>query len=368
MQLNRRHWLQQFGVGLSGLGLANLANFTTPTSDFFESLVEEGLPINLNSNENPYGPSPLARAAMAKNISISNRYNWQLSVELMEALAKKHKVNADHILLGAGSTELIDLVVRLAAINKGNLVIADPSYSNWTAVAKKQGLQVIKVPLNAQKEIDLDAMQKAILPDTRLVYLCNPNNPTGTICDRTQLLSFVNEATKKAIVLVDEAYLDFSTQESLSTLTLENKNLIVVKTFSKLYGLAGARIGYAIGHNSTLDQISALQSWPNGGVSVVSVTAALASLQDEKFATEVYALNQKVRQYTIAQLGRLNCVCIPSHTNFIYFSLAKYKQDYFQLLSKNNIIGTKIYEEAGQWTRITIGTEVEMKKFLLTLA
>lgn len=364
MHINRRHWLKQLGVGLSGLGLANFNTLTSSSSAFFEPLLEDGLPINLNSNENPYGPSPLAKAAMTKSLSISNRYNWQLGIELIETLAQQHKVGADHILLGAGSTEIIDLVARFAAANKGSLVIADPSYSNWISTAKKQGLRVIKVPLNAQKAIDLPAMQKAILPDTRLVYLCNPNNPTGTICDRTQLVNFVNEATQKAIVLVDEAYLNFCTQESLSTLTLENKNLIVVKTFSKLYGLAGARIGYAIGHHSTLDQLSALQSWPNGAVSVVSLAAALAALQDEKFITETYALNQKVKQYTVAQLERLSFPCIPSHTNFIYFSLANYKQDYFRKLNDQQIIGTSIFEEAGLWTRITIGTGAEMEKFV----
>lgn len=364
MYINRRHWLKKLGVGLSGIGLTNFNTLATITTDFFEPPLENGSPINLSSNENPYGPSPLAKAAMAKSIAISNRYNWQLSMELVEALAQKHNVGADHILLGAGSTEIIDLVVRFAATNKGNLVIADPSYSNWIGTAKKQGLRVIKVPLNAQKAIDLPAMQKAILPDTRLVYLCNPNNPTGTICDRTQLLNFVNEATQKAVVLVDEAYLDFCPQESLSALTLENKNLIVVKTFSKLYGLAGARIGYAIGHRSTLDQLSALQSWPNGAVSVVSVSAALASLQDEKFIKETYDLNQKVKQYTVAQLERLNILCIPSHTNFIYFSLANYKRDYFRQLNDQHIIATSIYEEAGLWTRITIGTRAEMEKFV----
>ena len=363
MQINRRNWLKQLGIGVSGIGLAKLNTFASPTADFFESMVGDAT-INLNSNENPYGPSPLARAAMTKSINSSNRYNWQLTTDLVEALAKKNKVSAENILLGAGSTEIIDLVVRLAASTKGNLVTANPTYDNWIPTAKKLGLQAIKVPLNANKELNLEAMLQAISTDTRLVYVCNPNNPTGTICERNALLNFITEASKRAIVLVDEAYLDFSKETSLVPLVVGNKNLIVVKTFSKLHGLAGTRIGYAIGEATKLEQLGALQSWVSGSISVVSATAALASLTDEKFMTETSALNEQVKKYTIEQLTRLNLACIPSHSNFVYFSLANYKQDYFQKLSSNNIIGTRIYEEAGLWTRITIGTRGEMERFV----
>ena len=363
MQINRRNWLKQLGIGVSGIGLANFSTLASPTVDFFESIVGDAT-INLNSNENPYGPSPLARAAMAKSINSSNRYNWQLTADLVEALAKKNKVSAENILIGAGSSEIIDLVVRLSASTKGNLVTANPSYDYWLPTAKKLGLQAIKVPLNANKELNLEAMLQAINSDTRLVYVCNPNNPTGTICEYNKLLNFITEASKKAIVLVDEAYLDFCKEISLGPLVVGNKNLIVVKTFSKLHGLAGARIGYAIGEATTLEQLGALQSWVSGSISVVSATAALASLTDEKFMTETSALNEQVKKYTIEQLARLNLACIPSHSNFVYFSLANYKQDYFQKLSSNNIIGTRIYEEAGLWTRITIGTREEMERFV----
>ena len=363
MQINRRNWLKQLGIGVSGIGLAKLNTFASPTADFFESMVGDAT-ISLTSNENPYGPSPLARAAMAKSINSSNRYNWQLTADLVEALAKKNKVSAENILIGAGSSEIIDLVVRLSASTKGNLVTANPSYDYWLPTAKKLGLQAIKVPLNANKELNLEAMLQAINSDTRLVYVCNPNNPTGTICEYNKLLNFITEASKKAIVLVDEAYLDFCKEISLGPLVVGNKNLIVVKTFSKLHGLAGARIGYAIGEAITLEQLGALQSWVSGSISVVSATAALASLTDEKFMTETSALNEQVKKYTIEQLARLNLACIPSHSNFVYFSLANYKQDYFQKLSSNNIIGTRIYEEAGLWTRITIGTREEMERFV----
>ena len=363
MQTNRRIWLKQIGLGAAGIGLANLNTFASPTYKPFE-YNPDNLPIKLSSNENPYGPSPLARKAIAEYINQSNRYNWQLTSDLLTALAQKNKVTTDNILMGAGSTEMLDLVARFAALKKGSLIIADPSYGYWTDVVEKSGLEKIAIPVTTDKKLDLAEMLKAIRPDTRLIYICNPNNPTGTICERNALIQFINQASEKAFVLVDEAYIDFTNQQSLSKLTIENKNLIVAKTFSKIYGLAGARIGYAVANTNTIEQLSQLQSWANGSVSVASAAAALASLKDEKFVSDTYSLNEKARQFTIEQLQRLNLSCISSNTNFIYFSLANYTKDFFQQLTNNNIIGTKIYEEEGKWTRITVGTMQEMQKFV----
>jgi len=321
-------------------------------------------PILLRSNENPYGPSPMARSAIADHLHVSNRYNWNIISELIAALSKKNNVHDENILLGAGSTEILDMVARYAALEKGNFVIADPSFDYWTAPLSTSVLSKIKVPLTADKKIDLAAMQKAINQDTRLIYICNPNNPTGTICERSSLVKFVNEVPRKVIILVDEAYLDFTTQQSLSGLINDYPNLVIVKTFSKIYGLAGARIGYGIAHKTMIDKLSTFPSAPNNSISVLSRLAAMASLKDEKFIAETFSLNEAARQYTVAGLEQLNLSCIPSHTNFIYFSLANFKKDFFQQLTNNNIQGTKIYEEQGKWTRITVGTMQEMQQFI----
>jgi histidinol-phosphate aminotransferase len=210
-------------------------------------------------------------------------------------------------------------------------------------------------------------MLGVIRPDTRLVYICNPNNPTGTMCEREALVSFVSKVPKQITILVDEAYLDFTQQASLSPLIQDHPNMIVAKTFSKMYGLAGARIGYAIAASSTITAISKLQSSPNEGVSVLSRLAALASLQDEQFVADYRAKNEAARKFAISELENLRFRCIPSHTNFIYFSLANYPKDYFQLLKDHQIEGTGIYEEDGKWTRITVGTMEEMKRFIKAL-
>lgn len=364
MESSRRRWLKQFGISMAGIGIANFRSFPSPTQFILEKPVENNVPIKLSSNENPYGPSPKAKTAFLGNINISNRYNWELTSDLIAAIALKNNIAIDNVLIGAGSTELIDLVARHSALKKGSLVIADPSYAYWTSAAQKLGLTKITVPLTAAKKLDLPAMLKAIQSDTRLIYVCNPNNPTGTICEREALVNFINLASKKAIVLIDEAYIEFTDQQSVSNLVVENENVVITKTFSKIYGLAGARVGYAIANNKTIDKLSELQSWINGSVSVASTAAALASLKDDIFITESYTLNEKAKQYTMKQLEQLELSCIPSCSNFLYFSLTNYKKDYFQQLKDNNILGTRIYEEQGKWTRITVGTIGEMEKFI----
>lgn len=194
-----------------------------------------------------------------------------------------------------------------------------------------------------------------------MIYVCNPNNPTGTICNRNALVSFIREASKKTLVVIDEAYLDYTQELSVSNLIPDNERIIIVKTFSKIYGMAGARIGYALGHAKTIEQ---LESGSNMGISAVSLAGALAALQDKTFVKESYALNEQARAYTIEQLTRLHIDCIPSYTNFIYFSLEKYGKDFFSLLKANNIQGTEIFEPAGKWSRVTVGTLQEMQQFI----
>ena len=361
---NRRDWLRQISLGTIGLGIIPFETFANPSVE--ERLLSnlDKSPILLRSNENPYGPSPLARIAMTKSVNSSNRYAWNLYPELISTIAKKNNVSDNNIMLGAGSTEILDLVLQYTALQKGNFVLAETTFDYWTDPSEKLGLKKITVPLTKDKKHDLSAMLKAIDSDTKMIYICNPNNPTGTICDRENLISFIKEATKKAIVFVDEAYIDFTKEQSLCNLVLENKNLIITKTFSKMYALAGARVGYAVANASTIDELNALKSSPSLSISAASTAGAIASLNDEKFIKEVYIANEEVKKYMIDQLTLLNLTCIPSYSNFIYFSLENYRKDYFKQLETNNILGTKIYEENGKWTRITIGTMKEMQQFI----
>ena len=366
METNRRLWLKKIGIGVAGIGLSNFNSFASPivTENLIDSFENDDSLIFLRSNENPYGPSPLARKAFAENVNISNRYNWDIEAQIISAIALKNSVKDENILLGAGSTEILDLVAKFVSLGKGNYVIADPSYDYWTVTLDNFGLTKKKVPLTADKKINLKAILEAVNQETKLVYICNPNNPTGTVCEREELIDFLTKISQNTIVLIDEAYLEFTKQQSISNIVNLNKNIIITKTFSKIYGLAGARIGYAIANKTIIDNLASLQSNTNNSVSVLSKLAAIASLKDEKFVSNCYSLNENVRQYTISELKKLNCECISSNTNFIYFSLAKYNKDYFKQLEDNNIEGGRIYEEQGKWTRITVGKMDEMKKFI----
>jgi histidinol-phosphate aminotransferase len=366
METNRRIWLKKIGIGIAGIGLTNFNSFASPfvSKNLNTSFENKGNLIFLRSNENPYGPSPSARKAFVDNANISNRYNWDVATQLISDLAKRNNVKEENILLGAGSTEILDLVAKFVSLEKGNYVIADPSYDYWTVTLDTLGLTKNKVPLTNDKKINLQAMLEAVNKDTKLVYICNPNNPTGTICEREALVEFVNKISQNTIVLIDEAYLEFTKQQSLGNIVNDNKNIIIAKTFSKIYGLAGARIGYAIANKTIIDNLANLQSNTNNSVSVVSKLAAIASLKDNRFVSNCYLLNENVRQYTINELKKLNCECISSNTNFIYFSLAKYHKDYFRQLENNTIQGGRIYEEQGKWTRITVGKMDEMEKFI----
>jgi histidinol-phosphate aminotransferase len=366
METNRRLWLKKIGFGAASIGLTNFNSFASPfvSENLINSFEEDSKLIFLRSNENPYGPSLLARKVFLDNANISNRYNWDVGTQLISDLAKRNTVQEDNILLGAGSTEILDLVAKLVSQDKGNYVIADPTYDYWTVTLDYLGLTKIKVPLTTDKKTNLQAMSEAVNQDTKLVYICNPNNPTGTVCEREALLEFVKNIPQNTIVLIDEAYLDYTKQQSLSNIVNDHKNIIITKTFSKMFGLAGARIGYAIANKTLIENMANLQSNTNNSVSVLSKLAAIASLKETEFVSNCYSLNESVKQYTINELKKLNCECITSHANFIYFSLANYNKDYFMLLESNNIQGGRIYEKKGKWTRITVGKLEEMKQFI----
>lgn len=368
MKTNRRIWLKQVGLGMVGASIPTLqVNAFTNSFLFQEKGNHDSSPIILRSNENPYGPSPLTLKAISNNIKLTNRYNWDIAPELIMELAKKNNVEENNILLGAGSTEILDLVAKYTASEKSNYIIADPSYDYWTITMDNLGASKVKVALTADKKIDLPKMFEAINQDTKLIYICNPNNPTGTICERDQLITLIKKTPKNVIILVDEAYLEYTKEKTITELIKLIPNLIIVKTFSKIHGLAGARIGYAVADSSLLDALRNLQSNTNNSVSVLSKLAAIASIKDEQFINDCYVLNENVRKFTITELTRLNIKCIPSGTNFLYFSLLNYPKDYFENLEKNTIQGTRIYEENGKWTRITIGTLDEMRRFVAAL-
>lgn len=319
--------------------------------------------VRLGSNENPWGPSPAAQQAMARAVATSNRYPWDVTDKLREGIAKHHGVSKAHIVMGAGSSEILGLVSALAAAKPGNAITPNPTFGIWMPAAEKLGLTVKKIPLSAGRAIDLTAIAAAVDSNTRMVYLCNPNNPTGTVLNYAALTSFVTSLPPQVIVLSDEAYTEYTdTITSLLPLIEKMPNLVIAKTFSKIYGLAGARCGYAVAQPATAQKIADLQPWANASVSAVTLAGALASLEDKTFADQCKKANMDAKGIFIDTLERLSIPYIPSHTSFVYFDGLAFKGDMKQVLAANNIQGIRQYEAGTQWMRLSMGTPDEMRK------
>jgi histidinol-phosphate aminotransferase len=197
---------------------------------------------------------------------------------------------------------------------------------------------------------------------TKMVYICNPANPTGSIIPAAELELFIKDIAPKCTILLDEAYTEFSDEPSMAKWVNEYPNLIVAKTFSKIYGMAGARVGFALAHPQTIRQLNELQPWANAGASAVSLAGALASLQDREFVSFCKNENQKARSVFYSALEKTGMPYIKSHTSFVYFDSASYGEDVQQLLESQQIIGARIFEQGSKWLRLSVGTVAEMQK------
>ncbi|MCW3088793.1 MAG: aminotransferase class, partial [Sediminibacterium sp.] len=247
------------------------------------------------------------------------------------------------------------------------LVTATPTFNILPGTARKLGTKVIEVPLTAGKVHDLPAMLRAINNETQLVYICNPANPTGTIVSPAALKDFCLEAAKKAVVVVDEAYIDFlnpGDNESMIGLVSQNPNILVVRTFSKIHAMAGLRIGFVVGHPKTIEALDA-NYFSNTQITVsnLALAAALASLKDEAHRESCKQKNAEARAFTENALKEMNVAYIPSYTNFIFFPVPGYRGDFAADMLKKNVLLRFNNSPTDKWGRVSIGTLDEMKQF-----
>jgi histidinol-phosphate aminotransferase len=368
--INRRNWFKQTSFATLGLGLS-LRSFANDTEGLpgkkFDS--QKGV-INLSSNENPHGISPKSKQAIIEMIPWSNRYSFNIEnlKHCQATIAKYYEVEEENILLTAGSSIVLDLSARYFYKPGGNLVTADPTFFILPATAKKIGLSVNAVPVDSNRGVDLPGMLSAINHDTQLVYLVNPNNPTGTLLKPDAMKSFCREAAKKTAVLIDEAYLDFldaPDNESMIPLAANDPNILVTRTFSKIHGMAGLRIGYVISHPSRIKQLEqSLFTESQVAISDLSLAAALASLQDEEHRAHCKQKIIAARDYTIKSLKEMNIHCIPSVTNFILFPLGNYQGNFADfMLTKNIYLRSNTYF-GEKCCRVSVGTMEEMQQFI----
>ena len=338
------------------------SNASTLTGPLFQSNM-----IRLGSNENPHGPSSLAKQAMIDAVGISNRYQWDMNGDLKTEIAKMTGHTKDHVALGAGSSELLGIVSLWAAFKKGNVVASEPTFKLWMPAARRMGLPTKLVPLTGTKHNDLNGLMNAMDDQTRMVYLCNPNNPTGTVSPTSVLEEFIKKVASTTIVLLDEAYTDYYDTPSMSKMIDAYPNLVIAKTFSKTFGMAGARVGYVLAHPNTIKQLNEFQAWANAGPSAVSMQGALAAIKDKAFVTYCKQENIKAKDILYKGFDALGIKHIKSFTSFVYFDTATYKKDVPALLLANQITGARSFEQNSSWLRISIGTVSEMEKVVAVL-
>jgi histidinol-phosphate aminotransferase len=365
----RREWLKKSSLAALGLGfsLRSIAGEDNLPINFGS---ERGL-VNLGSNESPYGISAHAKQAIINMISQANRYytNVPALAAFKKEIADYNKVSPEQVLITAGSGQALGLLAR--HFSKGNIVAPDITFGILPNTAKTIGTPVIEVPLTYDKVHDLPAMLQAINRDTQLVYVCNPANPTSTIVKPAALKSFVEEAAKKTVVLVDEAYIDYldaPDNESMIGLIDKNPNLIVLRTFSKIYGMAGLRVGYVVGNPALIEKLDDNYFMNTQFyVSNPSLAAAQAGLKDEEHKKMSKQKNAAVRKYVYDELTGMKFRCIPSYTNFQFFNLGNYAGDFAaDMLKKNFLLRSNTYRD-GKWARVSLGTMEEMKLFVSAL-
>jgi histidinol-phosphate aminotransferase len=364
--MQRRDFFRNAALTTAGFYLSPFTGESrTPVSEW------DGKPssddwLYLGSNENPYGPSKAMLKAMRASLTDGNRYGMKHALPLREQLATRHGVTADNILLGAGSSEILGLTTLLALQHGGELLTCNPTFRIWMEMANALGGVLNSQALRPDKTFDLNLLDKTAGANTRLIYVCNPNNPTGTKLPHGELKTYLEATTTRHFVLLDEVYQDFiaATDPSFAKMAAANQNLVIARSFSKLYGLAGMRIGYAIGHPATLAKMAARQAWPGNSLTQVSLAAATAALSDQPFADFYLAKNRAAMAVLTAALQRRNIAYIPSHTNFLYFKADRLPTDFIPQMEKRKVTVREIKETDGRWCRISIGTEAEMEAFV----
>ena len=354
MTLSRRAFAQVLGAGAAAAALP------------FPRLVFAKSPpvslVRLNANENPYGPSPAALQAIRDALAMSSRYPDEQAEWLTDDVAKLHGLSTDEVILGDGSSEILKLVAAAYSSPTRSVVIADPTFEAIAHYAKASAADVVKVPLDAAFAHDLGKMSPA---GAGVVYICNPNNPTGSITPKAAMRAFLDAVPPSTMVLVDEAYHHYATSsdyESVAPLVKSKPNLIVARTFSKIYGMAGLRAGYALANKDTIKKLDAQKSWDT--MNVMALVAARASLADSGFVAEGRRRNTATRASVVDSLGAMGYKVIPSETNFIMIDTRREVRPLIAAMKTQGVHVGRLFPALPNHLRVTIGTPEEMQRFV----
>ena len=367
-KLDRRAWLRTAGLTgafsmLGGLSAVQAKDDTV--APLAAPPIEDAI-ARLSSNENPMGPSPKARQAMIEAFEWGCRYPYYYATELAEMIAKKHGVSRDLIVLGSGSSEGLKCTALAFGLHGAEIISAAPTYLSLLSYAEHFGAHINMVPLDDDLVHDLDAMGGRITNQTGLVFVCNPNNPTGTILPAEKLKDFCRDVSSQVNVFVDEAYFEYIQQPypSMIELVKEEKNVIVSRTFSKVYGLAGIRMGYLVARPDIADRIRKKRM---SMLNVLAINAAKAALQDEKFYQASLAQNTATKQLIYNTLDDLKLKYVPSSTNFVFFHTGKDIGEVIPAMLEHKVRVGRPFPPLRDWCRISTGTTEDVKLFCKSL-
>jgi histidinol-phosphate aminotransferase len=376
--INRRNWIRSSAFIAGGLAFCSgtISKLSAMPKRVLRSVrsindqeaMSNGpleLKARLLANENPFGPSAAAKKAIADVIDKSYQYPFMMLSQLSGKIAAYEGVAQKNILMDAGSTPLL----LAAALNytKGgkNVITGDPSYDDLPSRAEELDGKWIKVPLTADYKLDLDAMEAKVDANTGLVYICNPNNPTATVVDTEKLKAFCERVSKKATVFVDEAYIDYLPDPqaaSMVSMIKAGHNVIVARTFSKLYGFAGLRLGYIISQPDTIKAFEkyTTQAW---SISATTLSAALAGYRETDFLNDTLKKTNASKEYLYSVLKKEGYDYIPSSANFVMFPLKMDGKKFSTEMFKRGV-GIRDWKFNGKdWCRVSIGRMDEMEAF-----
>lgn len=324
--------------------------------------------IKLASNENPLGASPKAIEAIKKAAGLINRYPDSNGFYLKKKIALKETVKSENIVLGNGSDELIDTIIKTFVEDDEEILTADNTFLEYKIIASVNNKKVVTVPLKNYK-FDLDEMLKKVTAKTKLVFIANPNNPTGTYVKKSQVEKFMAALPKNTILVLDEAYdlfIDGQDYPKGLDYVKKGKNVIVLKTFSKAYGLAGVRIGYALANEQVAVYMERVRQPFN--VNLLAQVAAVAALDDKKFLKETRDVTLDGKYYLYDQLYQLDLTFIPSVTNFVLVDVKRDCIDVFKALLKLGVIVRDMTQyNMNTFIRVSVGLEKENQKFIKAL-
>lgn len=358
--LTRRDWLRRSGLVLGGTALMGSRAVAAPTP----ARRRNGSPIRMMFNENPYGPSRTARMAMSRAFDEGNLYaHFGASGELKEMLADKEGVPPDHIAIGSGSREILNVTALRYLQNGGEVVANYPGYETLNRYAENLGAKVHRVQVLEDMSPDFVGLEKVVNKQTKVINICNPNNPTGVAVGARTLEPFCRKMESKCLVFVDEAYNDYVVDEgyrSMVSLVKEGLNVMVSRTFSKIHALAGIRVGYGV---AKPEIISKLEPLITGTVNILGLRAAMASLQDESFQKLSREKNLEAKQIVYDTLEETGRNYAKSEGNFVFFHTGLPIQEFKDKMERKGITVGRPFPPFEDWCRLSMAKRHEMRKF-----